>query len=73
MQKTHLDEILAGLVYLSDHEHFRAISMVALVEHGHIHIDHHALFQNCVVRDPVADYLIDASTAAVSPAPRDKG
>ena len=45
MQKTHLDKALAGLVYLSDHEHFRAVSMVALVEHGHIHIDHHALFQ----------------------------
>lgn len=61
----HLNKVLAGLVHLSDHEHFRTVTMVALVEHGHVHVKKHAFFQNSAVGDAVADNLVDARAATI--------
>lgn len=40
----HLNEVLAGLVYLSYHEGLGAIPVVALVKDSNVYVDDHALF-----------------------------
>lgn len=62
----HLHQFLARLVDLADHEHLRAVSMIPLVVHRDVNVDHHTLLQHRAVRNTVADDLVDARAAAMA-------
>ena len=66
----HFDELFASLVHIANHKSLVQVAVEAAVVGGDVHIDNVAIAQRPLVRDAVADDLVDGRANALQYVPQ---